>query len=291
MATEADTAEITAEITEADETGRADVYNTWDSAVIILTGCGNDCDELSTRIAQLLYYKTLEAGIYDVRLLEEEDSVPDLPALSDETVPSSSEASVVSETVRHNDSNDVDVDVDVDVVDAPATDKAVADSQEAAEIAVSFIIREIFHQYIFVVPSALHNDHNDSFVTVMEKNETMRELANKPLYLVNPHKNVDATGIMRGDGKRIVVKAGSRISTKNRLPNQKGQGSSASLRQKLIDDGMVIDGQFVADYEFSSTSAAASVILGQSASGMISWKDENGIKLEALLRMSVLGNS
>ena len=64
---------------------------------------------------------------------------------------------------------------------------------------------------------------------------------------------------------------------------QKGQTSSASLRQKLIDDGIIVDCQFISDYEFASTSAAASVILGQSASGMNTWKDENGRKLETLL--------
>ena len=310
MATEADTAEIHEDV-EADEADEVAIDNNWDSAVVILTGCGNSHDELNTRLSQLLYYKTLEAGRYDVRLLEEEDSAPDLHNSSAETVPSSIEASVADEAVGNDDSDDIDENNNVDAVDATDTTNAaetVADFHEsafetaantatdiasmseyeieAAEIAVNFIIREIFHQYVFVVPSLLHNDPNAPFVASAEKKphmEAMRALANKPLYLVNPHKNVEATGIMRGDGKRIVVKAGSRISTENRLPNQKGQTSSANLRQKLIDDGVIVDDCFVADYEFNSTSAAASVILGQSASGMNTWKDEAGRKLETLL--------
>ena len=324
MATEADTAEIHEDV-EADEAEEVTIDNNWDSAVVILTGCGNSCDELNTRLSQLLYYKTLEAGRYDVKLLEEEDSVPDLPNSSAENVPSSIETSVADETVSNGDSDDYDDNDNnngVDAVDAAenintadteeSTEETVADSQEsaesaaettfetasdtatdtasmseyeieAAEIAVNFIIREIFHQYVFVVPSLLHNDPNAPFAASTEKKEAMRALANKPLYLVNTHKNVDATGIMQGDGKRIVVKAGSTISTENRLPNQKGQTSSANLRQKLIDDGVIVDDRFVTDYEFNSTSAAASVILGQSASGMNTWKDEAGRKLEMLL--------
>ena len=327
MATEADTAEIHEDV-EADEADEVAIDNNWDSAVVILTGCGNSHDELNTRLSQLLYYKTLEAGRYDVRLLEEEDSAPDLHNSSAETVPSSIEASVADEAVGNGDSDDDNDSNGVDAVDAADTintAETVADSQESAEsatettletasdtatttdtisedalsrdaiseyeieateIAVNFIIREIFHQYVFVVPSLLHNDPNAPFAASAEKaekKEAMRGLANKPLYLLNPHKNVEATGIMRGDGKRIVVKAGSTISGDNRLPNQKGQTSSANLRQKLIDDGIIVDDCFVTDYEFNSTSAAASVILGQSASGMNTWKDESGRKLESLL--------
>ena len=334
---EVDGSEDTAEIEDneiVEEAYEVAIDNNWDSAVIILTGYVNGRDELNTRLSQLLYYKTLEAGRYDVRLLEEEDSVPNLPASSAETAPSSIETSVADEAVSNgddNDSNDNANNNDIDAVDAADTintAETVADSQEsaesaaettletasdtatttdtisedalsrdamseyeieAAEIAVNFIIREIFHQYVFVVPSLLHNDPNAPFASSAEKKphmEAMRALANKPLYLSNPHKNVEATGIMRGDGKRIVVKAGSTISTENRLPNQKGQTSSANLRQKLIDDGVIVDGRFVVDYEFNSTSAAASVILGQSASGMNTWKDEAGRKLESLLGRS-----
>lgn len=108
-------------------------------------------------------------------------------------------------------------------------------------------------------------------------------LAGKVLFLSNTAKDVRASGVLLYGNKRILVKSGAKISSENRLPSQKGQASSASLRQKLIDEGVVVDGVFASDYTFASTSSAASVILGQSASGMTAWKDENGLKLGDLL--------
>ena len=55
---------------------------------------------------------------------------------------------------------------------------------------------------------------------------------------------------MMDDDKLSIVKQGSLISAENRLPNQKGEGSSASLHQKLIDNGVIIDCKFTRDYEF-----------------------------------------
>ena len=85
--------------------------------------------------------------------------------------------------------------------------------------------------------------------------------------------------------KRILVLAGSRISKEDSLVHQKGQEASERLRQELIETG-VIDKQertFNADYEFHSTSSAASVIMGQSANGLTTWKDGAGRKLNELL--------
>ena len=86
-------------------------------------------------------------------------------------------------------------------------------------------------------------------------------------------------GIFQGATKKIVVQSGSMIRIDDRLPFQKGQAGSEALRQKLIDNKIIVDRVFVQDYEFSSTSAAASVISGQSASGMIAWKDDRGRNL------------
>ena len=102
----------------------------------------------------------------------------------------------------------------------------------------------------------------------------------KTLFLNNPGKNVKATGVMTSV-KRILVKAGCTVSRENNLPHQKGQQHVAVIRQKLIDDGVIVDFAFMQDYEFSSTSTAASVILGQSANGMEVWRDENGATLDS----------
>ncbi len=89
-----------------------------------------------------------------------------------------------------------------------------------------------------------------------------------------------ATGAMTSV-KAILVKASSTISHENNLPNQKGQKPVADIRQKLIDDGVIVDFVFKQDHEFSSTSTAASVILGRSANGMEMWRDENGASLDS----------
>ena len=109
------------------------------------------------------------------------------------------------------------------------------------------------------------------------------DIIGKTLYINNSAKGVTATGVLQDAGKRILVKAGSTISMEDRLLFQKGQGNTELLRQHLIDNNVIVDRVFTADYEFTSTSTAASVILGRAASGMVEWKDEDGHRLETVL--------
>jgi Domain of unknown function (DUF4357) len=57
-------------------------------------------------------------------------------------------------------------------------------------------------------------------------------------------------------------------------------------RKQLIADGTLIEKQgflvFTKDAEFSSPSAAAAVIHGGSANGLIAWKSEDGKSLKEL---------
>lgn len=46
--------------------------------------------------------------------------------------------------------------------------------------------------------------------------------------------------------------------------------------------GVMADGSFSQDYEFSSPSAASSAILGRSSNGNIDWKTEEGRSLREL---------
>ena len=48
------------------------------------------------------------------------------------------------------------------------------------------------------------------------------------------------------------------------------------LRNRLIADGMIVDGTFKEDYTFTSVSAAAVVILGRSANGRTEWTKLDG---------------
>ena len=77
----------------------------------------------------------------------------------------------------------------------------------------------------------------------------------------------------------MIVKKGAWISNACNLANQKGQAKYDELRNQLISDGTVKDRIFTTDYTFSSPSAAATVILGTSASGKEKWKNKDGVML------------
>ena len=113
-----------------------------------------------------------------------------------------------------------------------------------------------------------------------KKSQLSQEVISKTFYLKNASKNVDAAGIM-SDTKSITVRTGATICQNSSLSNQKGQEHAAAKRQELIDKGVIVDFKFVKDYQFSSTTIAAAVILGQSANGITSWKDEAGKELKS----------
>lgn len=58
---------------------------------------------------------------------------------------------------------------------------------------------------------------------------------------------------------------------------------TSRLRQKLVDDGVLVNNEFVVDYEFSSPSYACDVILGRSSSGPKEWKNSKNISLRECL--------
>lgn len=55
-----------------------------------------------------------------------------------------------------------------------------------------------------------------------------------------------------------------------------------NLRNRLIQDKVIVDGTFVKDYEFSAPSAASAVILGRTSNGNIDWRTHDGTKLKEL---------
>ena len=77
----------------------------------------------------------------------------------------------------------------------------------------------------------------------------------------------NATG-SPSDNDSFIVYKGSKISkdvTDGFQPNY------ANLRDSLIADGTIVNGVFVEDHTFTSSSAAASVVLGRSANGRKEW--------------------
>ena len=101
------------------------------------------------------------------------------------------------------------------------------------------------------------------------------------LYIHSVKREAHAEALYAYSGKIKVLKD-SMISSSSNLPNQKKQGGMEKMRQKLIEDGIVVNRKFVTDYEFSSPSTAAAVILGTASSGNEKWKDENGVSLGEL---------
>ena len=70
------------------------------------------------------------------------------------------------------------------------------------------------------------------------------------------------------DSDNFIVYKGSKISkdTTDGFPQ-----NYAALRDALISDGTIVDGVFLKDFTFTSSSAAACVVLGRSANGRKEW--------------------
>ena len=96
-------------------------------------------------------------------------------------------------------------------------------------------------------------------------------------------KGLKATGYLTPNG--IVVLAGSQAVLKERASSQKYPWA-LNMRQKLKDDGVLsakVDHLvFTQDAEFSSPSAAAAVVHGGHANGLIAWKNQKGMTLKEL---------
>ena len=108
----------------------------------------------------------------------------------------------------------------------------------------------------------------------------------KLLFLNNNKRNAHARGYLTGE-KSILVLKGSKVSDIVFFQNQKKGEGPAKHRNNLESDGTIVNGVFFKDYEFPSTSAAATIILGGSASGMDHWKNADGVALGSLLKDGV----
>ena len=88
-------------------------------------------------------------------------------------------------------------------------------------------------------------------------------------------KNADAIAFKSNEG--ITVQKGSRVAS-SIAPAFKSS-NYAIMREALERDRIIIDNVFQRDYGFSSPSAAASVVLGNSSNGRNLWKTADGVKL------------
>lgn len=88
-------------------------------------------------------------------------------------------------------------------------------------------------------------------------------------------KNADAIAFKSNEG--FTVQKGSRVASK--IAPAFKNSHYAIIREALENAGIIIDFVFQRDYGFSSPSAAASVVLGNSSSGHNLWKRADGVKL------------
>lgn len=88
-------------------------------------------------------------------------------------------------------------------------------------------------------------------------------------------KDADATGFKSNEG--FTVQKGSRIAST--VAPAFTTSSYAIIRDMLEQDGVIKSGVFQRDHGFSSPSAAASVVLGNSSNGRLLWKTAGGVKL------------
>ncbi len=85
----------------------------------------------------------------------------------------------------------------------------------------------------------------------------------------------NATGYANND--HFIVFKGSRIAADTVPSFAQYYPNAFDLRNQLISDGVIVNNQFTADYDFDSLSLAASVVIGRTANGYREWKDSSGL--------------
>lgn len=114
------------------------------------------------------------------------------------------------------------------------------------------------------------------FVKLVDESITKND---ENIFLINAVRGAKAEGLPSSNG--FIVLKGSKIATSTVPSIQK---PLLSLRQKIIDDKIVIKEKenliFTQDYEFSSSSTAAAIVMGRNANGLKEWRLKNGINLK-----------
>lgn len=96
-------------------------------------------------------------------------------------------------------------------------------------------------------------------------------------YLFCKSGSASGKGFISAGGFTVVK--GSKVSDHLSNSFESGAKSYFDLRKKLEADGIITEGVFAKNYEFSAPSAASSVVLGRSSNGKSEWKTQSGKKL------------
>lgn len=136
---------------------------------------------------------------------------------------------------------------------------------------------EFFYQNILTILPLLGYD-----IAVSDEGGSTEQPESSIFYC--SRKGIDARGELRKDGKMKVFKDSTAVESVT--PSFEGHVYN-KLRDELIKIGKLVkrNGQYVLgdDYIFSSPSAAAAVLLGNSANGKLEWKNKDGFNLKSII--------
>ena len=115
------------------------------------------------------------------------------------------------------------------------------------------------------------------FENLIEK--TVLKSTKNNLFYIKAARGANSKGIPSSDGFIVLKNSELAISTVNSM-----QKSLINIREKLIADKVIISVNqkllFLQDFEFSSPSTAAAIVMGRNANGQKEWKLKNGITLK-----------
>jgi len=125
----------------------------------------------------------------------------------------------------------------------------------------------------------------DHYRLTGEPEEPQSTQAEQPVadvvFYTKTQNGADAKGMLTKDGFKVL--RGSKISVAMTDSFQTASNNYYNLRLRLIEEGVIKNNRFARNYEFSSPSAASSVIRGNNSNGNNDWRTEEGVRLKDYL--------
>ena len=110
--------------------------------------------------------------------------------------------------------------------------------------------------------------------------ESAPKATNNTIYFYCKGSGGEAKGFVSSNG--FTVLKGSIVSEHLAPSFENRVRTYFNLRNKLEEDGTIVNRIFKKNYEFSAPSAASAIILGRPSNGNIDWKSEEGITLKEI---------
>lgn len=138
---------------------------------------------------------------------------------------------------------------------------------------------EMFYENLATIMPLLGYD-----IFVQSEFTSSRDVVAPSIFICKKGSDVVATGHLLEDGKMKVLKSStaSREETPSfqTHPYKKLKDELVAMKRLAVQGSTLV---FTDDYVFDSSSAAADVVLGRSASGPLEWKNKDGVTLKEAL--------